>query len=130
MTNILGIIIPIDFHIFQRGGPTTSQIWISIVISSLKIRPKLDSKPDSSPRELDLRTMSLFATFHAYFVFPLYRKTDLDSVLEGFIDMFRLEMLSDFDLAELHLGDWGKGRRVVHSCTCSGANMISIDIQS
>ena len=48
--------------------------------------------------------MSLFATFHAYFVFPLYRKTDLDSVLEGFIDMFRLEMLSDFDLAELHLG--------------------------
>lgn len=46
-------------------------------------------------------TMSLFATFHAYFVFPLYRKTDLDSVLEGFIDMFRLEMLSDFDLAEL-----------------------------
>lgn len=46
-------------------------------------------------------TMSLFATFHAYFVFPLYRKTDLDSILEGFIDMFRLEMLSDFDLAEL-----------------------------
>ena len=23
---ILGIIIPIDFHIFQRGGPTTNQI--------------------------------------------------------------------------------------------------------
>ena len=22
---ILGIIIPIDFHIFQRGGPTTNQ---------------------------------------------------------------------------------------------------------
>ena len=24
---ILGIIIPIDFHIFQRGGPTTNQLW-------------------------------------------------------------------------------------------------------
>ena len=24
---VLGIIIPIDFHIFQRGGPTTNQIW-------------------------------------------------------------------------------------------------------
>ena len=25
-SHILGIIIPIDFHIFQRGGPTTNQI--------------------------------------------------------------------------------------------------------
>ena len=24
-SHILGIIIPIDFHIFQRGGPTTNQ---------------------------------------------------------------------------------------------------------
>ena len=24
-SQILGIIIPIDFHIFQRGGPTTNQ---------------------------------------------------------------------------------------------------------
>ena len=26
-SHILGIIIPIDFHIFQRGGPTTNQRW-------------------------------------------------------------------------------------------------------
>ena len=26
-SHILGIIIPIDFHIFQRGGPTTNQFW-------------------------------------------------------------------------------------------------------
>ena len=26
-------IIPIDFHIFQRGGPTTNQIWLSIIQS-------------------------------------------------------------------------------------------------
>eukprot|EP00438_Fugacium_kawagutii_P010122 Skav203361 [mRNA] locus=scaffold18:90693:92977:- [translate_table: standard] len=44
---------------------------------------------------------SLLATFHAYFVFPLERATDLNEMLEDFIDMFRLEMLSDFDLAEL-----------------------------
>ena len=25
-SHILGIIIPIDFHIFQRGGPTTNQV--------------------------------------------------------------------------------------------------------
>ena len=25
-SHILGTIIPIDFHIFQRGGPTTNQI--------------------------------------------------------------------------------------------------------
>ena len=25
-SHILGIIIPIDFHIFQRGGPTTNQM--------------------------------------------------------------------------------------------------------
>ena len=24
--DLLGIIIPMDFHIFQRGGPTTNQI--------------------------------------------------------------------------------------------------------
>ena len=24
-SHILGIILPIDFHIFQRGGPTTNQ---------------------------------------------------------------------------------------------------------
>ena len=28
-SHILGIIIPIDFHIFQRGGPTTNQFWMS-----------------------------------------------------------------------------------------------------
>ena len=27
-SHILGIIIPIDFHIFQRGGPTTNQIHV------------------------------------------------------------------------------------------------------
>ena len=27
-SHILGIIIPIDFHIFQRGGPTTNQTFI------------------------------------------------------------------------------------------------------
>ena len=27
-SHLLGIIIPIDFHIFQRGGPTTNQLWI------------------------------------------------------------------------------------------------------
>jgi uncharacterized membrane protein len=27
---ILGIIIPADFHIFQRGGSTTNQIYIYI----------------------------------------------------------------------------------------------------
>ena len=27
-SHILGIIIPIDFHIFQRGGPTTNQVII------------------------------------------------------------------------------------------------------
>ena len=26
-SHILGIIIPIDVHIFQRGGPTTNQLW-------------------------------------------------------------------------------------------------------
>ena len=73
--------------------------------------------------------MSLFATFHAYFVFPLYRKTDLDSVLEGFIDMFRLEMLSDFDLAELHLGVgvcWGLENG--HSTCWVGYNIYIIYI--
>jgi len=25
--DFLGIIIPTDFHIFQRGGSTTNQIW-------------------------------------------------------------------------------------------------------
>ena len=29
-SHILGIIIPIDFHIFQRGGPTTNQFLLSI----------------------------------------------------------------------------------------------------
>ena len=29
-SHILGIIIPIDFHIFQRGGPTTNQEMISV----------------------------------------------------------------------------------------------------
>ena len=29
--HILGIIIPIDFHIFQRGGPTTNQMWFKIM---------------------------------------------------------------------------------------------------
>ena len=28
-SHILGIIIPTDFHIFQRGGPTTNQIILS-----------------------------------------------------------------------------------------------------
>ena len=27
-SHILGIIIPIDFHIFQRGGPTTNQVLL------------------------------------------------------------------------------------------------------
>ena len=30
-SHILGLIIPIDFHIFQRGGLTTNQLWIYIV---------------------------------------------------------------------------------------------------
>ena len=30
-SHILGIIIPIDFHIFQRGGPTTNQPIIPIL---------------------------------------------------------------------------------------------------
>ena len=30
--HILGIIIPIDFHIFRRGEPTTNQIYIYIYI--------------------------------------------------------------------------------------------------
>lgn len=46
-------------------------------------------------------TCSLLATFHAYFVFPLHQETSLDTVLDRLIDMFRLEMLSDFDLDEL-----------------------------
>ena len=29
-SHILGIIIPIDFHVFQRGGPTTNQIILRI----------------------------------------------------------------------------------------------------
>ena len=29
-STILGIVIPIDFHIFQRGGSTTNQIWNSM----------------------------------------------------------------------------------------------------
>ena len=33
-SHILGIIIPIDFHIFQRGGPTTNQYWRFQVCSS------------------------------------------------------------------------------------------------
>ncbi|CAK9070151.1 unnamed protein product [Durusdinium trenchii] len=48
-------------------------------------------------------TCSLLATFHAYFVFPLHQETSLDTVLDRLIDMFRLEMLSDFDLDELLL---------------------------
>ena len=28
-SHILGIIIPIDFHIFQRGGPTTNQQFLN-----------------------------------------------------------------------------------------------------
>ena len=34
-SHILGIIIPIDFHIFQRGGPTTNQSWIPVDIPGL-----------------------------------------------------------------------------------------------
>ena len=33
--HILGIIIPIDFHIFQRGGPTTNQSWVASFRSRL-----------------------------------------------------------------------------------------------
>ena len=29
-SHILGIIIPIDFHIFQRGGPTTNQLTFKL----------------------------------------------------------------------------------------------------
>ena len=35
-SHILGIIIPIDFHIFQRGGPTTNQIEIPPVFQGGK----------------------------------------------------------------------------------------------
>ncbi|CAK9070149.1 Uncharacterized protein SCF082_LOCUS34971 [Durusdinium trenchii] len=46
-------------------------------------------------------TCSLLATFHAYFVFPLHQEASFDTALDRLIDMFRLEMLSDFDLDEL-----------------------------
>ena len=73
--------------------------WVHIVLLKTNLRAW-----DLLLFSESLRTCSLFATFHAYFVFPLYRKTDLDSIFKGFIDMFRLEMLSDFDLSELQLG--------------------------
>ena len=31
-SHIFGIIIPIDFHIFQRGGPTTNQLFVFNVL--------------------------------------------------------------------------------------------------
>ena len=34
-SHILGIIIPIDSHMFQRGGPTTNQKWFSLEIEGL-----------------------------------------------------------------------------------------------
>ena len=32
MFHILGIIIPTDFHVFQRGRHTTNQIIITVII--------------------------------------------------------------------------------------------------
>ena len=39
-SHILGIIIPIDFHIFQRGGPTTNQLYVTLRVEEFfeKIR--------------------------------------------------------------------------------------------
>ena len=38
-SHILGIIIPIDFHIFQRGGPTTNQfLYVGMLIAILMLR--------------------------------------------------------------------------------------------
>ena len=36
-SHILGIIIPIDFHIFQRGGPTTNQILYDTMVWKINI---------------------------------------------------------------------------------------------
>ena len=51
-SHILGIIIPTDFHIFQRGGPTTNQ-WLFDVLSGPSV---------SSPRGLFYENWSEFAT--------------------------------------------------------------------
>ena len=44
LSHILGIIIPIDFHIFQRGGPTTNGHNVGVMWCSPV------PKPMSSPR--------------------------------------------------------------------------------
>ena len=44
-SHVLGIIIPIDFHIFQRGGPTTNQLGISDALW-------LDSLIDECPQPI------------------------------------------------------------------------------
>ena len=45
----------------------------------------------------------MLGSFHAYFVFPLPDNDadSLDGLLETFLKIFRLEILSDFDLNEL-----------------------------
>ena len=46
-SHILGIIVPIDFHIFQRGGPTTNQLFYWVVVSHQSW--KLGTKPSTGP---------------------------------------------------------------------------------
>ena len=52
---ILGIIIPIDFHIFQRGGPTTNQWYLGFNGKSainppcLLVQPKSAINPTENP---------------------------------------------------------------------------------
>ena len=49
--NIGLLIIPIDFHIFQRGGPTTNQTMVPVFFSNQRIQP------------LDSLTMSLIGSY-------------------------------------------------------------------
>ena len=39
------LIIPIDFHIFQRGGPTTNQVMMCIKSAPSKMDPKRSISP-------------------------------------------------------------------------------------
>ena len=71
-SHILGIIIPIDFHFFQRGGPTTNQLWWILLTGGISTsffytRDKLVQhgnhrncyKPTSADRELSQRSHDL-----------------------------------------------------------------------
>eukprot|EP00913_Durusdinium_trenchii_P034672 g32435.t1 len=53
--------------------------------------------------------LGVMASFHAYFVFPISENVgSINNVLNGFLKIFRLELLGDFDLAELE----GLGERL------------------